>query len=781
MTRKIIPLNDSNWRFGSVAQKQFSDVNDLADVTEWLPARVPGDVRLDLLRAGKIDEPFFADNNEASQWIDTRDWWYVRDLDLDLEKDERAFLIFDGIDYQSAVFFNGKQLARHTGMFSRQIIELPNRKSKIENQKSQLAVRIWGSAALPKLKRTLAQQLWARLVKPLYTSPSEPFPDRYATLKCQMQFGWDFAPRLRTCGIWDDASVVIARSVFVEDVWVKSKFEIQNSKFESARVQVILLLDSDRVQNARVVCNVRGKNFADDARSYTFDLNLARGTQVREVEFDLPEARLWNPWDRGEPNLYEMDIVIARSGATKQSPIRDLGIASQTALAMTNDVLDSCTTTFGIRDFSLARVPHAPITAEPWQFVINGQREFLRGANWVPLDAIPARLTRDDYAARLQQARDANINFLRVWGGGLREKRAFYDLCDELGILVWQEFPFSANLLAIFPRDPTYLKLVHAECDAIVRALRNHPSLVVWCGGNEFNPYRNAHLVKALDQVVATNDGTRPFKPVSPSAGESHNWRVWHGYFNTREYRKDKAAFFGEFGLQAPPSPAALARFLPPDRLWPPGKMWEYHNAELAKLWRYAHAINPDAGSLEDFVEAAQMAQLRGLQVAIEHARRNRQRIGGCSFWQFNEPWPSINWSVVDYAGQPKSGYHKIKQVYNPILISLDYELKIRSRGERVRGALWLINDTLNTIRGDVVGTQNGACVFSSRVEVGPNAVENLGTLSIQLSEQTNELLFALRVDRQTIATNEYDLNYCDASALKLFDALKMTALTWLK
>jgi beta-mannosidase len=230
MTRKIISLNDSNWRFGSVAQKPFSDVNDLADVTDWLPAQVTGDVRLDLLRAGKMSDPFFADNNESSQWADARDWWYVRDLDLALENDARAFLIFDGIDYQSAVFFNREQLARHVGMFARQIVELPNRKSEIKNHKSEIAIRIWGSDALPKLKRTLAQQLWARLVKPLYTPPNEPFPDRYATLKCQMQFGWDFAPRLRTCGIWDDAHIIVARSVFIEDVWIKSKVKRQKSQ-----------------------------------------------------------------------------------------------------------------------------------------------------------------------------------------------------------------------------------------------------------------------------------------------------------------------------------------------------------------------------------------------------------------------------------------------------------------------------------------------------------------------------------------------------------------------
>ncbi|CAG0953995.1 partial Exo-beta-D-glucosaminidase, partial [Anaerolineae bacterium] len=170
MPRRIISLNDSNWRVGSVDQKSFTDVNDFADARDWLPAQVPGDVRLDLLRAGKISDPFFADNNESSQWIDARDWWYVRDVELDLRDDERAFLVFEGIDYQSAIFWNGEQLSRHAGMFSRQTYELPRHASHVTRHAS-LAIRIWGSNALPKLNRTRAQKLWARLVKPLFHPP----------------------------------------------------------------------------------------------------------------------------------------------------------------------------------------------------------------------------------------------------------------------------------------------------------------------------------------------------------------------------------------------------------------------------------------------------------------------------------------------------------------------------------------------------------------------------------------------------------------------------------
>jgi beta-mannosidase len=629
-------------------------------------------------------------------------------------------------------------------MFSRQIVERPNRKSKIENpvlseakdHKSEIAIRIWGSDTLPKLERTFAQQLWTRLVKPLYTPPSEPFPDRYATLKCQMQFGWDFAPRLRTCGIWDDVSVAIARSVFIEDAWVKA--QIPNPKSQNARVQVVLTLDSDREHRVRVVCIVRGKNFQSNAQSFKFDLNLARGTQAREIAFDLQDARLWNPWDRGEPNLYELEISIL-SGAQAES--QDVA-------------LDSCIETFGIRDFSLTRPPHTPVTQEPWQFVVNGAREFVRGANWVPLDAIPARLTRTDYAARLQQARDANINFLRVWGGGLREKRAFYDLCDEMGLLVWQEFPFAGTLLDHFPRDRAFLNFICDECSDIVRAVRNHPSLVVWCGGNEFSPRGNQPIVKKLRAVVKDKDGTRPFKPASPYRDESHHWRVWHRYANLRDYRDDPTPFLSEFGLQALPNFESLKKFLPADALAAPHTLWEYHRAELRKLGRYARSVilseakkltnrdwesasrTPLAMTTEAFVDASQRAQAIGLQIAIEHIRRHKPQASG-------------------------------------VLASFDYEWRPRRAGNVVRGDVWIINDLRAAYsNAELRAYLNDQEIFERAINIEPDSATRVDALAMTLGDGENILRFQVTWQDNVLSDHEYDLNFCDVGEISLLSAL---------
>lgn len=744
--REILSLNDSNWFIGAVAPQPFGDVNDFQLVEGWLPAAVPGDIRFDLLRAGKIPDPFLGMNNEASQWIDAYDWWYRRDLVLRDEPDTRAFLIFEGVDYQSAFFWDGVPLGRHVGMFSRQVYEIPGK--MCAGGKHQLAVRVWGSDQLPKyrpgaLARALKRSA-ARLMPGL-----QHFPDRYASLKCQMSFGWDFAPRLRTSGIWDDVSLIRVRDVFIRDVWVQG--------VPDGRVRVMLDLDGKVGADARIHIAVNGKSFVGDPQQ--FDLPLPLQIEGKyELHLTLDTPRVWNPWDRGEPNLYELQVRVQ----------------------INNEVLDSVSATFGLRMIELAPNAGARADDPPWTFVVNGKREFIRGANWVPADAIPARVTPADYADLLRLAREANINLLRVWGGGLREKKAFYDLSDEMGILVWQEFPFSGGGLDFFPRTKEYLGLVESEGSSIVRALRNHPSVAMWCTGNEFFPHENKAVIDTVRRVVAQNDGTRPFKPASPSHGESHNWRVWHGQANTRDYRDDNALFFGEFGLQALPDRSTLERFLPDSEVSVPGATWIYHNAELEKLRRYATAINLHLDSLDAFISASQQAQLRGLQVMIEHARRNKPRVSGCAFWQFNEPWYSICWSVIDYARQPKAAFEKIKELYNPVLVSFNFPLRVRRAGEIVNGQLWLINDTLNELNGTLRAWHNDTLVMEIDANAPADSARPLESLDLQLGTNANTLRFEFRAG-ELVSTNDYDLNYCDLGEISRQASRYARASEWLR
>ena len=242
---------------------------------------------------------------------------------------------------------------------------------------------------------------------------------------------------------------------------------------------------------------------------------------------DTPAARRWWPWDQGHPHLYRITVRIS----DESGPVDEVEI------------------TAGVRTVARDRLANG----QPWRFLINGCHVFLRGANWVPADILPGRINEADYAPLIGLARDAGINFLRIWGGGIREKRAFWELCNRHGIMAMQEFPLACAFLDHYGRDAEYLSTLESESRGITMALRNHPALIAWCGGNEINPRRERAPLRTIEQVLAIEDGTRPWIPASPAEGDVHQWDVWHGLAPWQSLDRVRAPFMSEFGLQALP------------------------------------------------------------------------------------------------------------------------------------------------------------------------------------------------------------------------------------
>lgn len=435
--------------------------------------------------------------------------------------------------------------------------------------------------------------------------------------------------------------------------------------------------------------------------------------------------------------------------------------------------MDAITTRFGVRRIEMQQTDQG----HPWRLGVNGTPLFLRGVNWVPLDALAGRARPERYAALLGQARDAGVNFVRVWGGGGRERQAFYDLCDELGLLVWQEFPIACVFLDHLPRQPAYLALLRQEAVGMVQTLRNHPGLFLWCGGNEWSPARHRRIVRVLADAVATGDGARPFTPASPGPGDAHNWLVWHGRAPLAAYRAEQASLVSEFGLQAAPDAASLRQFLAAAELWPPGAGWQRHNAELAKLARYARWFEDAGGDdpLDRFVQASQRAQSAGLQVLIEHVRRRRGATGGLAVWQWNEPWPSICWSVVDYFGQPKLALQVMQRSMQPLLVSLDYPLAAYRPGDLLEGTLWVVNDGLQawsgcwlrvSLEGEGKGREErkeGIALLELPCAAPAQAANPVGKLALRLPAGFSHLRLELRRGNGLLAHNVYDLRFHDA------------------
>jgi len=736
-------LHPLPWQLGHVPRREFNspEISDLDAVKDWLPARVPGNVRLDLLAYGMIPDPFREDRYRKSDWVDEVDWWYRITIEPEWEAGQRVFARFHGIDYRFAIFVNGQEAARREGMFSRQTIEIT---AAAQNGPVDLAVRIWGSEALPKRRLNAGQKLWQSIAQLLPEGKNGVYPDRSATLKAQYSFGWDFAPRILTLGIWDTVELITTGAASIEDCQINVS--------PDGKGDILLTLNALEDEEIPVTYTVSPHNFEGEAVSGQVSgwagervgKEVSGGHSpftIYHLPFTIPNPKLWQPWDRGFPHLYTLQVDIPG---------------------------DSLTLQFGIRSVELA----------DWQFRINGQNEFIRGLNWVPADSFPGRVTANDYRELLRLAKDTGANMLRVWGGGLREKQVFYNLCDEMGLLVWQEFPFACMFLGTYPHDQQFLNLVEQETADIVRQLDNHPSVVAWCGGNEFSPKRNQALVQAMTHALQNaQHAPRPFIPASPGPGDAHNWLVWHGKAPLSAYREEEARFLSEFGLQALPDLATLEAMLPNPEIG-----WESHQGDRAKLQRYFKLFLPDNGGLRsavngltELITASQRAQAAGLQIAIEGMRRRKGDSGGVILWQFNEPWPAISWAIVDYFRRPKLAYRLLKRWYNPLLLSLDFEAGMNwQSGDLFEAEVWGVNDSLDVTRGACYVSLDGERIFETEdVTLPPDSSLRLGRIAYRLEKKPQELVVALWSGEQMIAQNNYDLGWRDEAKINLWQRFR--------
>ena len=742
--RKIISLNGNQWKCAA-SDLRAPDVSEIEHLREVFPATVPGDVHLDAPGMGVAARKpgidlYYGFNKDEGNWVEDRDWWYWTDFNLELEPGQRAWLVLHGADYISWTYLNGNLLGQHEGMFSEQVYELTD---QLQGRgQNRLAIRFLAPTRTPDHHITWRNKMLNRYEQ-LVGADVGCDPARRSTLKFQMSYGWDFAPGIRTIGLWEDVEILVTGAARILSAQARTRSLETGTPRSRATLDVEFEADCKELTPTEFTISLfeeypepKPDNPVLVARLTIPDL---AGRQKRSVTLELDDPKLWFPWDHGPQNLYELEIVAYQAG----KPV------------------DRFTQSLGIRAIQSPGPIGQPFSSGG-AVQINGLPIFLRGASWVPVDAIPARVSGQDYEELLKLAKDANLNCLRVWGGGLREKKAFYDLCDRMGILVWQEFPLACAFYTYYPSSQEYLSLLDSECRAIVRTLRNHPAIFLWCGGNEFEPKSNAHVVDAVRRVVAEEDGSRLFLDVSPSAGESHNWNVWHQYYPPEAYRDDPARMLSEFGLQSPPAPESLRRFIPADALWPPGAAWKYHKAQLGKLRHYAAPFGA-MDTLDGFVRASQASQAYGLKIGIEHVRRRKLATAGFIVWQLNSPWPSIDWAVVDYYRKPKLAYEAIRQSANPVLIALEFALRGYEPGETFSASVWVINDrgaSYSDCSAEIV--VQGAKVFTSSLEIGPASAEKIGDFTVNLPEGPLQVECRLTQKDDVLSENSYSLKDFD-------------------
>ncbi|MFO8057411.1 MAG: glycoside hydrolase family 2 TIM barrel-domain containing protein [bacterium] len=632
------------------------DRETLEQLSPCVPAEVPGDVFTALMKADRIPDPYRDMNSKDVQWVDERAWRYRTGFQYERTRGKRAWLSLAGLDYISRIELNGEVLVeRHEGMFSR--VELDITEHLKDGGTQELEVTLFGMGEGPDESRF-----------PGILAGLENEIEMRDNLKTPMSTGWDFSPELKGAGIKDGVFLHETGPVRVKDIFVKP--ELSGELDIEVDLEGEISAKGDKHVPSRLMVKVDAVNF--DMKPITKSVSLKPGNQGEvNITMQVPDPKLWWPWDMGEQNLMYAQANAIVDGSTS----------------------DTATESFGIREIEWKPAPGAPDDWPEWVLYVNGKRAFMRGANWVPPEAMYGRSGKDRYKKLLTMAKEANINLVRVWGGGNRERRVFYDYCDQMGLMVWQEFPFACVFASGYSRSESYKDVVRQEVSEIVRQLRNHASLIMWCGGNEFNIKTNRHVVKIMENKTGKLDPTRRFLPSSPVKGDSHNWVVWHSKGNLADYFDDVSPVVSEFGLQSFPEMETLKKYVSEDHLWPVNnEVLKHHNMQFTKLNKYVSVIGHE-NNIESYAEASQTMQAHYMKRGIEHWRQRKYRTTGTAFWMLNDPWPAISWSVIDYELKPKASYEAVKQAYQPVLVTAAYENRRWKAGDEFKARLMIVND----------------------------------------------------------------------------------------
>jgi beta-mannosidase len=707
------------------------------DDSTWLKAQVPGVVHLDLMAAGIIPDPYFGKNVYNCQWIEDKEWWYRRSFEIPVEfRKDKVELVFEGLDTFASIYLNGELIARHENMFTPCKIDVTRKLNY--GGKNILAVRL-DSPLRGTLCRVRDYNFARQASFHLWSDPFRVYVRRVAC-----NWGWDWAPRLVTVGIWRSVYLRAIDNVAIRDVFVTAT-PGENGK-ASIEIQVLIenCTQKSIVANMKIEAKCKESMLEDN-----FQVDLKTGEQTIIKKYILSNAKLWWPNGVGEQNLYSLKVTIKKEDRT----------------------LDEYSTRFGIRKVELVTKADDTPSGNVFYFKINGEKIFCKGANFGMLDLLYPRAKEEKYKKALQMAKDANYNMWRLNGVGIPiEYDVFYDLCDEMGIMIWQDFPFSC---AQYPQDEEFLKTVEEEAKYIIKHLRNHPSIVLWCGNNECEAFEQHNKIfhDLLPKICKELDPTRPYWPSSPFGGEypyvynspekgdRHSW--WPGY---EYYYGDEAKFVSEFGFQAPPAVETLKSFIMDEsEIWPitsHKSVWLYRFYRPDLTWVY---LEKDYGllggwwtrSLEDYVRLAQLVQADNHKVAIEYFRRRKFQCGGTLFWSFVDPWPSATWSVVDYYLIPKIAYYYGKRAYSPVLLSFYNEGEIVS--------IWVTNDKFEELTSEIEikhmsFTGNIYWEKKMNVKIPPNSSKKI--LEINLKELhheniTNEYLYGkIEVDHKILSDN---------------------------
>lgn len=631
-----------------------------ADIQEWLPAQVPGGVHTDLMASSQIPDPLVSDNEKRTQWVAEKDWVYQRSFAVlpELLVEDHIFLVCDGLDTLAQVEINGQSIGRSENMFRQYRWEVKPWLRSGENSITITFESVVRYAAGREAQRRLS-------------GVSQAIPGGPWVRKAPCQFGWDWGPMLPPIGIWKDIRLEGCSLARLEDVHI-------HQGHAAGKVTLEVEASLERWQAGTLTVSLAVTS--PDGFTWTLD-NLATG-QSGHISLVIEHPQLWWPNGYGDQPLYHLEIGL-RQGER---------------------VLDNRLYHLGLRKLELRQEPDA--WGQSFTFVVNDVPVFAKGSNWIPADSFPTRITDQSLGFLLSSAAASHQNMLRVWGGGFYEDDRFYRICDQLGILVWQDMIFACSIYPL--NDVAFVENVRIEVEQNVRRLRHHASLALWCGNNEMetgweswgwskpevNDLKEAYDVffhHTLPAWVAQLDPDSAYWPSSPSSntpfkdangqekGDAHYWDVWHGRKPFTAYRNQYPRFMSEFGFQSlPPFKTVQTYAQKPD--W---NMTSYVMEHHQRSWNGNGLIIAQMTDtfrmpkdFQSLTYLSMLLQAEGIRFGVEHWRRNKNRVSGTLYWQLNDCWPVASWASLDYFGRWKALHYAARRFYAPVLLSIEEQGK---------------------------------------------------------------------------------------------------------
>ena len=651
-----------------------------AGTKKWLPARVPGCVQLDLLKNKVIPDPFYGTNEDSVQWIAESSWEYrkVFYLDTSVLSTPHIDLVFEGLDTYADVFLNDSLIINADNMFREWSYE--NARSRLRPGRNELFIKF---PSVNKMNREFYQRIPAKL----------PGDEKVVCRKAAYNFGWDWGPKMVTMGVWKPVYLKLYNRINVYG----ARF-IQKKLTDSAAYMTAEFILSSSFQEPG------GIKLEDDKLIQAdYHTSFQKGINLIQFDFIIKNPKLWWPNGMGAQYLYPVDYSVYLGDQEVAKGRQKIGLRT-IELVTGKDSLGSS-----------------------FFFKVNNVPVFIKGANYIPQDNFPTRVSDSTYRALLTDARDLNMNMLRVWGGGIYEKDIFYDLCDELGIMVWQDFMFAC---AMYPGNTAFLQNVNAESAQNIVRLRRHPCLALWCGNNEIDEgwknwgwsrdykysQRDSAMVYRTYQFIFNGmlreninklDSLRPYIPSSPEfgwgnpksrlEGDMHYWGVWWGKEPFAKYREVVGRFMTEYGFQGFPDIMSFSRFARPADMKLGSAVMKVHQKhptgyELIDEYMMRDFKRPR--DFESYAYVSQVLQAEGIKTAVEAHRRAMPYCMGTMFWQFNDCWPVVSWSARDYYGAPKALHYYLRKDFKDILVSTVIE--------KSRLKIYLVSDRNSVTTGDL-------------------------------------------------------------------------------